>query len=326
MLSRLYYTPNLAPARNLAMEEALLLEAAPMPQLFLWQNAHTVVIGRGQNAWKECRGALLEEEGGTLVRRTTGGGAVYHDLGNLNFSFVVPKALYDVPRQLNVIRRAVAAFGIHTEASGRNDIVLSGTGEKFSGNAFRLTQQAALHHGTLLVDVDMSRLGRYLVPSVEKLRSKGVESVRSRVANLKALAPQINIPSLIEALYCAFQEAYGPAEHRRFEDMPSFDQIDVLECKYRDWNWTYGRSPKGDLSLSRRFDWGQLDLHLSLKQGRVEEALCFSDANDPELAPRIARLLTGLPFSPDALHAALSAQPDPQDRDIAQWLSETHFS
>ena len=148
-MNGLYESAGFDSTVNLAIEEALLLSGAQAPALFLWQNAHTVVIGRGQNAWKECRSDLLREEGGTLVRRTTGGGAVYHDLGNLNFSFVMPKALYDVPRQLNVIRRAVKQFGVDTENSGRNDIVISGTGEKFSGNAFRHTQAASLHHGTI---------------------------------------------------------------------------------------------------------------------------------------------------------------------------------
>ena len=304
------------PALNLAQEEALLLQPPAGPMLFLWQNAHTVVIGRGQNAWKECRTELLKEEGGKLVRRSTGGGAVYHDLGNLNFSFVMPKAFYDVPSQLKVIQRAVQRFGIDTEASGRNDIVIRGGGEKFSGNAFRYTQDKALHHGTILMDVDMQKLGRYLVPSQEKLKSKGVESVRARVANLKALAPDMTLEKLKEALFQAFEAEYGPVRMSSLQQALDPGQLQELTDKYNNWDWTYGRSPVGEISLSRRFTWGQVDLQLVLKRGRVDEAFCYSDANDPELAPRLAAALKGVAFTPQALADALKAE----DPELAQWL------
>lgn len=325
MKNRLFDTSTTDPALNLAVEETLLLDGAAGPALFLWQNAHTVVIGRGQNAWKECRSQLLEEEGGTLVRRTTGGGAVYHDLGNLNFSFVMPRKQYDVARQLNVIRRAAASFGIQTEASGRNDIMISGSGAKFSGNAFRLTQEAALHHGTILFDVDMQKLGRYLAPSPEKLKAKGVESVRSRVGNLKELAPHMTIPTLKEALWAAYREEYGPAETLNWQETLDQQQIAALEARNRSWDWVYGRTPRFDITLYNRFDWGQVEMLLSLKQAHVEEAQVYSDANDPELAARLERALTGTAFTPQALSSRLAEAVDPEDREVGQWLAGQQF-
>lgn len=304
------------PAVNLAQEEALLLQPSSAPVLFLWQNAHTVVIGRGQNAWKECRVSLLEQEEGRLVRRSTGGGAVYHDLGNLNFSFIMPKKLYEVPRQLRVIQRAVSRFGIATEASGRNDLVIQGSGEKFSGNAFRYTQDKALHHGTILMDVDMARLSRYLMPSQEKLRSKGVESVRARVMNLKQLAPALKLAALKDALFQAFEEEYGPSAMAALETAIDPEELETLVQKYNSWEWTFGRSPRGEISLSRRFAWGQVDLQLNLKQGRVDEAFCYSDANDPELASRLSAALQGLSFSPQSLADALRREND----ELAEWM------
>lgn len=323
--NRYYDTDNTDPTLNLAIEEALLLSSELFPTLFLWQNAHTVVIGRGQNAWKECRSDLLREEGGTLVRRSTGGGAVYHDLGNLNFSFVMQKGLYDVGRQLNVIRRAVRAFGIDTEASGRNDIVLSDSGAKFSGNAFRHTQQKALHHGTILMDVDMGKLGRYLVPSKEKLAAKGVESVRARVGNLKEQAPDITIESLKQALFSAFEAEYGPACQRDWQQDLQENEVSILQAKYQSWDWTFGKTPRFDLELTRRFPFGQVELQLSYKGGQVVEASCFTDANDPELADRVAAALTGCPFTPEALFQRLTDSPHPEDRDIGAWLMETRL-
>lgn len=310
------------PALNLAVEETILLEASLGPVLFLWQNAHTVVIGRGQNAWKECRTALLEQEGGTLARRTTGGGAVYHDLGNLNFSFVMPKDLYDVPRQLSVIRRAVAAFGIETENSGRNDIVITGTGEKFSGNAFRMTQQAALHHGTILCDVDMHRLGRYLAPPKEKLRAKGVESVRSRVGNLRAHAPQMDIPGLMAALQEAFILEYGHAQTGDWRQVLPEKQVESLATRNRSWAWTYGRTPQFDVTLEHKFPWGHVELHLDLRQGAVQRAQCHTDAMDPDLAQRVSEQLFNCLFTPEALKERLEDSQHPEDREIGAWLAQ----
>ena len=322
MKNQLFETPGTDPRQNLAIEEALLLSDPQCPTLFLWQNAHTVVIGRGQNAWKECRSQLLEDEGGTLVRRSTGGGAVYHDLGNLNFSFVMPKGLYDVPRQLNVIRGAVARFGIETEASGRNDIVLKDSGAKFSGNAFRLTQISALHHGTILMDVDMGKLGRYLQPSKAKLDAKGVQSVRARVGNLKELAPDITIKKLKAALFEAFREEYGPADLLAWEEKLNGDEVRKLTEKYSDWDWTYGKTPRFDVTLETRFPWGGVELLLSLKNGIVQEARCFTDANDPELGDRVSRALTGSRFSQEGLGQGLKERDRDEDRELAEWLEK----
>lgn len=320
-MNRLFESLGTDPAHNLAIEEALLVGAVETPALFLWQNAHTVVIGRGQNAWKECRTALLEEEGGTLVRRTTGGGAVYHDLGNLNFSFVMPKALYDVPRQLNVIRRAVKQFGVDTENSGRNDIVISGTGEKFSGNAFRHTQAASLHHGTILHSVDKQKLGRYLAPSKQKLQAKGVESVRARVGNLADHAPQMTIASLKEALYDAFIQEYGEARMLAYQDAVDLETIEHLTLRNRTWEWVYGRTPRFDITLEERFPWGQVELQLSLQKGSIQEAQCYTDAMDADLAERVSRALMGVALVPSHISARLRESGKPEDADIAEWFS-----
>ena len=321
-MNQLFESHGYDPSQNLAIEEALLLSQPASPALFLWQNAHTVVIGCSQNAWKECRTALLEQEGGRLVRRSTGGGAVYHDLGNLNFSFVMPKDVYDVPRQLQVIRSAVSAFGIETVSSGRNDIVLRESGAKFSGNAFRITQSTGLHHGTILMDVDIAKLGRYLAPSPEKLKSKGVESVRARVGNLKDSAPSITIDLLKEAVRNAFISQYGPSEKLAWEDALDPARIDMLREKYRSWDWTYGRTPRFDITLSQRFPWGQVELLLSLKDGRVTGAQCYTDAMDTDLAQRVSGLLTGSVFTASALAGCFQSSTAAQEMDLARWLSQ----
>ena len=149
------------PYLNLAVESELLdnfLENTIT--LFLWRNKQTVVIGTNQNPYSECDVASLLNEGGHLARRRTGGGAVYHDLGNLNFSFIADKKIYDVKRQMTVIQKALLNFGLETEVSGRNDITYQG--RKFSGNAFAKTKYQGLHHGTIMIKTDGEKLQKYL--------------------------------------------------------------------------------------------------------------------------------------------------------------------
>ena len=172
-----------------------------------------MVIGRNQNPWKECRTALLTEEGGHLARRLSGGGAVFHDLGNLNFTFLMPAADYDLPRQLAVIERACQSLGIPAARSGRNDLLAEG--RKFSGNAFYQHAGKAYHHGTLMLDVDLEMVQRYLSPSKAKLAAKGVDSVRSRVVNLREFVPDLTIPQLADALIAALAEVYAGSTGNR---------------------------------------------------------------------------------------------------------------
>ena len=196
------------PYENLALEQTLLERAGEGELiLYLWQNARTVVIGRNQNPWKECRTTLLAEEGGHLARRLSGGGAVFHDLGNLNFTFLMREEDYDLSRQLSVIELACSRLGVPVERSGRNDLLAGG--RKFSGNAFYKHNGRAYHHGTLMVDVDLDMVQRYLSPSRAKLQAKGVDSVRSRVVNLRELVPTLTVAQLSDALIDALAEVYA---------------------------------------------------------------------------------------------------------------------
>ena len=236
----LYRTDCTDPYRNLAVEQHL-LETVPKDActLYLWQNRRTVVIGRNQNAWKECRVTALEADGGFLARRLSGGGAVFHDMGNLNFTFLMNQTDYDLPRQLGVIVELCRALGIPAECSGRNDVLADG--RKFSGNAFYAHNGKRYHHGTLLVDVDMAAMGRYLSPSHAKLEAKGVASVRSRVVNLRELRPELTADAMAEGMEDAFQTVYGlKAERLEERDLDS-GRMDALIAHNAGWEWIYGR-------------------------------------------------------------------------------------
>ncbi|MDR0897669.1 MAG: lipoate--protein ligase [Oscillospiraceae bacterium] len=317
MRARVLVSTDTNPHRNLAREEALLLRydvGCEEPILYLWQNAATVVIGRNQNAWRECRADLLRQEGGTLARRTTGGGAVFHDLGNLNFSFLLPRAQYDLTRQLNVVREAVAAFGIDCAFSGRNDLLAEG--RKFSGNAFRFTAQGALHHGTLMVRVDPEKMGRYLQVSPAKLAARGVKSVASRVVNLADLGT-VTIDAMREAMGRAFAAAYGAATP---EDADALDIPGSAALAERNatWDWNYGAAPSFDIALEHRFDWGGVELHLNVQSGRVAQCAVYTDAMDADLADALQAALLNCPLRPDALAERVGGE-------VGAWLSQAEL-
>lgn len=322
---RCYQTKNTVPYQNLAAEEYLLNHVEEGECiLYLWQNRKTVVIGRNQNAWKECRTGELEADGGYLVRRLSGGGAVFHDLGNLNFTFLMRSEDYHLNRQLSVIVRAVNALGIPAELSGRNDIIANG--RKFSGNAFYHAEGRSYHHGTLLVDVDMSQLSRYLNVSIEKLKSKGVDSVKSRVVNLSSFQPDITVELVAEKLAEAFGEVYGlPPEAVREDEFESGALLELTE-KFSSWDWKFGRRIAFEAELSNRFSWGDLQIQLVLNAGKVEQAQVYSDSMDVEFIRLMPQALTGRAFTSRDLADALEKIPAPDDltqkmrRDIRTYL------
>lgn len=315
----LYESANYNPHWNLAMEQHL-LESVPEDTciLYLWQNQNTVVIGRNQNAWKECRTTLLEEEGGHLARRLSGGGAVFHDLGNLNFTFLVPQASYDLDRQFSVIQEAVRSFGIPAEKSGRNDVLADG--RKFSGNAFYKNGTQAYHHGTLLVDVDMQKMSRYLNPSKAKLQSKGVDSVRSRVVNLRELNPKVTIESMKSAMAEAFSKVYGLPLGRIEDESLDMPYVDDLCRKNGSWEWLYGQKIPFTFEWEDRFPWGGIQIALQVENGVVQQARVYSDAMDWSIAPELEKALTGCTFSRETLREGITAAETGVEEDLYQVL------
>lgn len=295
--TRIYDTDGTDPDANLALEEYLLFHTEPEECiLYLWQNQHTVVIGKNQNSWKECDVTLLKEEGGHLARRLSGGGAVYHDLGNLNFTFLVRKEAYSLDRQLQVIEKAVGSFGLPVEKSGRNDLLVYG--RKFSGNAYYASGDFCYHHGTLLVDADTEKMGRYLTVSRGKLEAKGVESVRSRVGNLREFCPEITVPALKNAMKKAFLEVY-PGENTELFRTESTEktqaELEKLQQKYASWDWKYGRRLAFTNHLSGRFPWGGVELELQVDGGIIRNAGLYTDALDTELSG-FAKEIEGCPY------------------------------
>ena len=317
----IYNAQGTNPHENLAAEKVLMDALQPgEAMLYLWQNLNTVVIGKNQNAWLECRTSLLEEEGGKLSRRLSGGGAVYHDLGNLNFTFLMCKEDYDLNKQVEVIKQACALSGIQAEKSGRNDLLADG--KKFSGNAFYQDKVHAYHHGTLMVDVDKEKLGRYLSPPKAKLEAKGVASVRSRVVNLKELCPSLTIEGMRKNMVLAFQDVYGLTAMEFVLDDAMKTQIHQLKDLYSSWDYLYGAPLSFTFSCEEKFDWGYVGLELDAKGGIVQEVGINTDAMDWTLPESIVRALKGCRFDTDSMVYALQQAFLPADvcEDLCQLI------
>ncbi len=268
-------------AGNLAYEYCLMEALASGRQeeavLCLWQNEHAVVIGRNQNPYKECDMNFLRESGAELVRRVTGGGAVYHDLGNLNYSFICRRECYDRERVFACLVKALEFVGISGRLSGRNDVMAGGF--KVSGNAFYTKAEAVLHHGTILVKADMEKMKACLTPCEAKLKLKGIGSVKGRVTNLADIRKDIDVSKVKRALFSAFGEYWKVTSGR-----PSIDEALFEEMRetFSSEEWTYGDYPSGFETVSGSFEWGNVVLGLSLKDTVIERCYIESDSLCPE--------------------------------------------
>ncbi len=308
MISRLkqFVSRRHDPYWNIALEKYLTTHCeAGACTLFLWQNQPTVVIGRNQNAQEECRLQTLMEDGGLLARRFSGGGAVYHDLGNVNFSFLIQKEDYDIGRQSEVILLGLKKLGVPAERTGRNDFAAEG--RKFSGNAFYESQGCCCHHGTIMLDVDTEAMERYLSVSPAKLHSKGVPSVRARVMNLKEIIPDISVPALNAGLTAAFQAIYGLNAEPLALNSRDEEEIQREAERLASPAWLFPPRIPFAMEISGRFSWGGVRIGLCVRQNRVQAAECQSDAMDERIIREIQNALPGCPFEVEALEKRVLA-------------------
>ena len=291
--------------------------------LYLWQNEKTVVYGYNQNAWKELFVTKLLDDGGYPVRRLSGGGAVFHDKGNLNFTFLTKADNYDVDRQLSVIMEACRLLGLPAEKTGRNDLTINGL--KFSGNAFYKSGDRRYHHGTILVNVDKTKMSEYLNVDRRKLESKGVSSVKARVGNLIDLCPGLDIETMRQKLFEAFEMVYGlKAEPMTAEDLDE-PTIDSYMKIFKDDEWLFGRRMKFSNRIDERFPWGDFDLNVNVNKGIITDAELYSDANDERFIADIKEGLKNSLYSYEALASLVrscchSAEHEAMAEDICRLL------
>ena len=327
------------PFFNLATEEWLFRSGDISGHtLFLWRNEPTVVIGRCQNPWKECNVQAMQDKGVHLARRSSGGGAVYQDLGNTNFTFLSSTDNFDKLRNSGLIIDALKQWGLTATTSGRNDIVVGPADAplKISGAAYKLSPPRALHHGTLLIDVDMTALAGLLNPNKLKLQSKGVASVAARVTNLSTLDAAITHETLSAAVIDAFCRHYGSAPVApTLLDQSFLQQQAALKETYeaiRDEKWRFGETPEFSHVLEGRFEspapWGTIDVHINSRKGLILEAKVFSDSLYPQLIETLAAGLSGVSYDAAGALAVLQtlslSPPPPPSLSLSLFLSLTH--
>ena len=286
---------------NLAWEEWLLGRFdEDGPVLFFCINDPAVVVGKNQNPWRECDPATIRREGVALARRISGGGTVYHDPGNLNYSLILPRNGYHSDAIFQQVIHALRPLGLAAEIMPGNSLGVGGL--KFSGNAFCYRPSAVLHHGTLLVKSDVERLHRYLQPALPDIESRAVASKPARVVNLSELCPSLSFADLQSALAREFSGSEQVSE----EQPPMADEAwRTLRARHADWTWTHGYTP--------RFTWTlEADgyaLTLSVEDGCVREALL--NRSDGIALPEFV----GCRFSSAALSAIMSKDPR-----LAAWV------
>ena len=289
-------TGSCDPRYNLAFEEYVLNNRVEGNCLLLWQNDNTIVIGQNQNAEAEINRSFVAEHHITVVRRMTGGGAVYHDLGNLNYSFITDAGDTENLTMDTFTRPVVEALrglGLDAEASGRNDILVSG--KKVSGTAQRIVKGRILHHGTLLFDSNPTMVAGALNVDPAKFQSKSAKSVRSRIGNIRSFLPRdMELKEFWDYLKTALA-----AGGFRMESLTEEELLEVRklkETKYDTWEWNFGRSPKFDLTNKCRFDGGSLEVGLCVEHGAIQNVVFYGDFLAVTSLQPLTEALVGCPF------------------------------
>ena len=300
--------PSTDPHYNMAFDEFCLDRLqADEPVFYLWQNRPSVIIGLNQNPFAEVDIPYMESRGILLARRVTGGGAVYHDLQNLNYTITgrVRDLEQEYPEYLHTMVRALRTLGVPAELSGRNDILVEG--RKYSGYAKRMFRDRLMIHGTLMWDVDIDTLTRVLSVPGSKLSAAGIASVRSRVANLKDYLPQFaDIRAFRDALQALL--AAGDGELPLSGEQRGAVGSDAA-AKFRTWEWNYGHSPAAAFRVRRKFPCGTVEAGFSLVHGCIDGLRFSGDFLGNLPADRIERVLQGCRYTREALGETLEKAP-----------------
>ncbi|HEX7976309.1 MAG TPA: lipoate--protein ligase [Anaerolineales bacterium] len=305
------------PSLNLAAEEYLLRQVMPGEDILLFYiNEPSIIIGRNQNTLEEINQSYVEAHQIHVVRRLSGGGAVYHDLGNLNFSFIspnTPENVLNFQKFTAPVIRCLRDMGVAAELSGRNDIVVDG--RKISGNAQYIAGKRMVSHGTLLFDSDLSRVSEALNVKQSKIASKGIKSVRSRVANISEfLVEPMDIKAFrTRLLYSLFES--GRMQEYRLTGSDWQAILTLADERYRRWDWNYGRSPDFNVQKTQRFPGGEIEARIDVQAGFIQQVKFYGDFFGQGDLSELEAKLAGARYTSGDLAAAL------KDMDVSLYFS-----
>ncbi|AWE08655.1 lipoate--protein ligase [Lysinibacillus sp. 2017] len=288
------------PRINLAIEEYVLknMDIEKDDFLLFYINQPSIIIGKNQNTIEEINTDYVEEKDVIVVRRLSGGGAVYHDLNNLNFSFLTKDdgdSFHNYKKFTQPVVDALAKLGVNSELSGRNDILAEG--KKVSGNAQYSTRGRMFSHGTLMFNLDIDAVVNSLKVKQDKIESKGIKSVRSRVANIIDFLPEkITVEQFrMEIL----KSIFGGEENIQYYELSEEDWANIHEIsenRYQQWEWNYGKSPRFNIQKTKRFPSGSIDIRLEVNKGIIEEVTIFGDFFGVGDVEEIEQLLIGTKY------------------------------
>ena len=297
------------PRINLALEEYALRNFGESDDYLLFYiNGPSIIIGRNQNTLEEINDEYVRENGIHVVRRMSGGGAVYHDEGNLNFSFITnykKENLHNFKKFTKPVIQVLKQMGVDAEMSGRNDILAEG--RKISGNAQFSTGKRMFSHGTLLFNSDLEEVTRALEVKMSKIESKGHKSVRSRVANISEfLNDKLSVSEFRQRLLDGLYRERDNFEAYHLTDDEWKAVHDLRDEKYGNWDWNFGRSPDFNIQRSKRFPVGEIDLRLDVEKGHIKNLKIYGDFFGREPVDEIEEMLKDVRYEPSDIEIALN--------------------
>lgn len=293
------------PRYNLALEEYV-LKKLPKDNdyILLWQNEPAIIIGRNQNTHEEINSKYVKEHNIHVVRRISGGGAVYHDFGNLNYTFVTNNTkdnLNNFRKFTEPVIKALNSLGVKAEFAGRNDILIDG--KKFSGNAQTYYRDRMYHHGTILFDADLDMVAKVLQVKLEKIESKGIKSNRSRVTNI---LPYLEKPMTIKefqnyllTFILGTEDIESKTYHLTEEDYQNIDKL--MKEKYATWEWNFGENPDFALTKEKRFAGGKVSFRLDVSEGYIKNVKIFGDFFGKTEVSKLEQVLKGVKFERESV-------------------------
>lgn len=305
----LYRNSSNDPSFNLALEEWL-LDSATEDCFWLWRNRPAIIVGRNQNTAAEINQEFVQQHNIDVVRRLSGGGAVYHDLGNVNFTFITHGAenKFDFRHFANPVIDALRGIGVQAEYSGRNDLLIDG--KKFSGNAQYIQGSKVLHHGTLLFDSDLTVLQQALKVAPEKYESKGVKSVASRVTMILPYLPQpLSVEDFMEAVFSHMKNSFPGAVEAELSEADYQAAQKLADSRYRLWEWNFGKSVPYNFHNRARFAAGTVECQMMIEQGMIRSIKLYGDFFGARPVEDVEARLTGIRHRGDDVAQALDSLP-----------------